>query len=59
MYNIYTLLESQTGRYPDKPALLFEEKCVTYREFYQLVNRTAYSLYHYGIDKGAKVAVRF
>ena len=59
MYNIYTLLESQTGRYPDKPALLFEEKCVTYREFYQLVNRTAYSLYHYGIDKGAKVAVLF
>jgi acyl-CoA synthetase (AMP-forming)/AMP-acid ligase II len=54
--NIGNLL-SRNARYnPDKPALIFENQCYTFRQFNQNVNQLANALQDMGIGKGDKLA---
>jgi len=42
--------------YPDKPAVIYDDKHHTYKEFYARVNRLASALKKIGVEKGDKVA---
>ncbi len=42
---------------PDKPAVLFEEREISYSELHRRANRTAFWLQSSGIEKGDRVAV--
>ncbi len=42
---------------PDKPAILFEDKTISYWELHRRANRTAVWLQSSGIEKGDRVAV--
>ena len=43
--------------HPDKPAILFEDRTISYRELHRRANRTASWLQSSGIEKGDRVAV--
>lgn len=51
------ILRRSRGRYPNKPALYFEEEVLTYSQLDQLVNKTAQTLLAKGLQKGERVAV--
>ncbi len=53
---INTLLTRHTRYYPDKPAVVFQDHRLTFREFNARVNRLANALLNMGIGKGDKVA---
>ncbi|MEG9194814.1 MAG: long-chain fatty acid--CoA ligase [Candidatus Methanoglobus sp.] len=54
---LYSLLEESARKYPDKPALIFYGKKITYRELNELTDRVASYLYDLGIRKGSKVVI--
>lgn len=54
--NIGSLLTSQAQYRPDKLALVFEDRRLTYREYNRNVNRLANALLGMGIKKGDKIA---
>ena len=43
--------------FPDKPAIVFEDRTITYRELDELSNRTANALEGLGIKRGDRVAI--
>ncbi len=51
------ILARTAARYPDKLALVYEDKRLTYREFNSVVNQTAHALAEDGVKKGDMVAV--
>lgn len=55
--NIGCLLTLSANKFPDRPALLFEDKRFTYREFNQRANRFTNAVLGLGLEKGEKVAV--
>ncbi len=55
--NIAHHLERGKLLFPDKTALIFEEKSFTYKQLDQLVNRVANGLHGLGIRKGDRVAL--
>ena len=55
--NIGHLLTLSANKFPDRPALLFEDKRFTYREFNQRANRFTNAVLGLGLKKGEKVAV--
>lgn len=54
---LYTLLKKQTGRFEQKPLILFGEEAISYRDMFERVNRTVRWLKSKGIQKGDMVAV--
>ena len=51
------LLTLTASKFPDRIALLFEDRKFTYREFNRRVNQFAQTLLRFGLRKGEKVAV--
>lgn len=51
------LLEKTSKKYPDRPAVLFDERRITYRQFNEWVNRYANYLLSIGIKKGDVIAI--
>ncbi len=54
--NLGTLLPRHARFRPDHPAIIFEDRRLTYAEFHKSVNRLANALLSLGIRKGDKVA---
>ena len=54
--NVGSLLTIQANKFPDRTALVFENKRFTYREFNQRSNRMAQALLGFGLQKGDWVA---
>ncbi len=54
---LHALLERSVQDFPDKPAMIFLGKKMTYRELGSLVNRFATALYNLGIRKGDVVGL--
>ena len=54
--NVGQLLTLQANKFPERTALLFENKKFTYREFNQRCNQFAHSLLRFGLRKGERVA---
>jgi len=58
--NLDELLRNTVAKYPDKVALIFEDRELTYREFDHLVNNMASALIHdCGIKKGDRIGLLF
>jgi long-chain acyl-CoA synthetase len=55
--NMEMLLQETTRRYPEKTAVIYESKRISYAELNQLVEALAYYLQGLGIRKGDKVAI--
>lgn len=51
------ILRRSRGRFPDKPALRFEEEVLTYSQLDRIVNQAANALISSGIQKGERAAV--
>jgi fatty-acyl-CoA synthase len=54
--NVGFLLTMQADKFPDRAALICENKRLTYRQFNQRCNRLAYSLLGFGLKKEDRVA---
>ncbi|MEU8146382.1 amino acid adenylation domain-containing protein [Nonomuraea sp. NPDC048901] len=54
---ISALIEEQTDRHPERPAVSFEGRMLTYRRLDELVNGLAATLTGHGVGKGDVVAV--
>jgi long-chain acyl-CoA synthetase len=54
---LYTLLESSARDYPDRPATIFQNHILNYRELNALADRLAAALAAQGVTKGERVAV--
>lgn len=54
---LFALLEESAMKYPEKPALLFYGKKISYRELNELSDKVARYLYDLGIRKGSKVVI--
>jgi len=50
-------VERWSDLHPNKPAILFEDKAITYSELHKRANRTSCWLQSLGIEKGDRVAV--
>ena len=55
--NLFSFLESSAGKYPNKTALVCEEKRITYSQLKNRSEKLAFSLYKLGIRKGMKVGI--
>ena len=55
--SIGTFLERNALSYPDIPAILYENRCITHLEFNRAINQYAHYLISKGIKKGDAVAV--
>ncbi len=51
------MLERITEKYPDNPAVIYQDEVLTYAELFEMANRLAYGLYKLGIGKGDKVSL--
>ncbi len=51
------LLKKQAERFPDRLAVKFGEREITYAELDEMVNRLAYALFKMGVKKGDKVGL--
>ena len=51
------ILERTAASYPDRPALVFMNGRLTYREFQDQVNRLATALSRLGVEHGSRVAI--
>jgi len=56
-FPLHALLEKSVQDFPDKPAIIFLGKKITYRELGSLVNRFATALYNLGVRKGDVVGL--
>ncbi|MDH4268285.1 MAG: long-chain-fatty-acid--CoA ligase [Deltaproteobacteria bacterium] len=54
--NLGSLLTMQANKFPDRTALIYEDKRFTYRQFNQRCNRIAQALLRFGLQKGDRVA---
>jgi long-chain acyl-CoA synthetase len=54
---VYGLLEESAKKYPDKPALIFLGKRITYKKLNELTDRVAGYLHDMGIRKGSRVVI--
>jgi len=54
---LYKLLEETASKYPDKVALIFFGKKITYRQVDEMSDRVASFLYKLGVRKGSRVIV--
>ena len=54
--NVGSLLTMQANKFPDRTALIYEDKRFTYREFNERSNRIAQALLSFGLQKGDRVA---
>ncbi|WP_290597452.1 MULTISPECIES: long-chain-fatty-acid--CoA ligase [unclassified Archaeoglobus] len=54
---LYRLLEETASKYPDKVALIFFGKKITYRQLDEMSDRVASFLYKLGVGKGSRVIV--
>jgi long-chain acyl-CoA synthetase len=54
---LHQVLTESARRYPDRPALEFYGRCLTYRELEDLTARFATALIQFGIQKGERVAI--
>jgi len=54
--NVGQLLTLQANKFPERTAILFENKKFTYRQFNQRSNQFAHSLLRFGLPKGERVA---
>jgi acyl-CoA synthetase (AMP-forming)/AMP-acid ligase II len=52
-----SILEKQAAKRPDHPAILFEERIITYRDFNQMANRYSHFFQQRGFRKGDVVAL--
>lgn len=55
--NVGHILTLAANKFPERSALLFEDKRYTFREFNQRSNQFAQSLLRLGLQKGGKIAV--
>jgi long-chain acyl-CoA synthetase len=55
--SIVDFLEASAGKFPDRPALIFMEKSMTYRELLDKTLRLATALSALGVKKGDRVAL--
>jgi len=51
-----SFLDRSAYVYPDKPAIIYGERIITYAQFYQRVNKLAGALKNCGVKKGDRVA---
>ena len=51
------MAERAARHYPDKPAILFEDRCPSYRELDHAASRTAHALAKRGVETGDRVAL--
>ena len=51
------MAERAARHYPDKPAILFEDRCFSYREPDRAASRTAHALAKRGVETGHRVAL--
>ena len=51
------MAERAARHYPDKPAILFEDRCLSYRELDHAASRTAHALAKRGVETGDRVAL--
>ena len=54
--NVGSLLTMPANKFPDRTALIYENKRFTYRQFNQRSNRMAQALLRFGLQKGDRVA---
>ncbi len=54
---LHVALTQTAGRFPDRPALMFQGKAVTYREFDAMVSRFAAGLKRLGVGPGDRVGL--
>ena len=54
--SVGSLLVQSATRFPDKIAVVVQERKVTYRQLNEAANRLAHGLLHLGIMKGAKAS---
>jgi long-chain acyl-CoA synthetase len=54
---VYGLLEESAKKYPDKPALIFLGKRITYKKLNELTDRVAGCLHDMGIRRGSRVVI--
>ncbi|MGB5159373.1 class I adenylate-forming enzyme family protein [Desulfobacterium sp. N47] len=57
--NVSYLLVNSAGKYPDRTAIISEEKHFSYKAFNQRVNRLAHAMRQHGLKKGDRVAIMF
>ena len=55
--NIAGNVERSARHFPDRPAIIFGERTITYRELDRAVNRTAHGLRELGVGTGDRVAL--
>ena len=55
--NIPQILEKQAARFPDKPAFIFQNTRVSFRQLRDYAFKLADSLHKLGVGKGDKVAI--
>jgi fatty-acyl-CoA synthase len=54
--NVGSILTMQANKFPDRTALIYEDKRFTYRQFNQRCNRIGQALLSFGLQKGDRVA---
>ena len=54
---LHQLLEQTASRYPDKQAVIYKAKNITYRELDEVSNRLAHVLRRQGIERGDRVGL--
>lgn len=57
--NIAYFLANSSGKYPDKPAIISENKRLTYKTFNERANHLAHAMISLGLSKGDRVALMF
>ena len=55
--SIVDFLDAAVTRFPERPALIFMEKAVSFRELRDQTLRLATALFHMGVRKGDRVAL--
>ena len=55
--NIASMLDEVAGEHPDRPALIFEDKGITFSELLMQVKQCAFLLKSHGLKKGERVII--
>ena len=56
-YLLHQLLEKSAKRYPNKQAIIYKDKSITYRELEEVSNQLAHVLERQGIKRGDRVGL--
>lgn len=57
MRTLYQVLADSAARYPERPAIIYQDKRISYRELLERVNRLAAGLVALGVRPGDKVGI--